>query len=312
MADKALSLEGAKTLYNDLRARLVGLEGSGSDITFTVDSSLSTTSINPVENRVIATKFSTIDTNISDLITEVNNAKNLANSSSTNITNLTTQVNTLSSNLSSTTSNLTSKINLLEQEHDVDVKALRSESIDYSRLKNTPSFSKVATSGSYSDLTGTPNLASVALTGNFDDLSTKPFIPSLSEGIAEGDSGYVTGSMVFDYVKTSGGGAFDPNPDAGYTYLPNGMLIQWVTTNEEKPSQYSDYVHRGLYPVSFINPPVFVIGHPVHSADATTGGSVSQTYVPAISNNTYPPTQYVLCSYASNGPDKIKWFAIGY
>ena len=256
MADKALSLEGAKTLYNDLRARLVGLEGSGSDITFTVDSSLSATSINPVENRVIATKFSTIDTNISDLITEVNNAKNLANSSSTNITNLTTQVNTLSSNLSSTTSNLTSKINLLEQEHDVDVKALRSESIDYSRLKNTPSFSKVATSGSYSDLTGTPNLASVALTGNFDDLSTKPFIPSLSEGIAEGDSGYVTGNMVFNFMR--GGEAFDPNPDAGYTYLPNGMLIQWWNYTPVEANSSNNTV---TFPLSFTNAPIYVTGY---------------------------------------------------
>ena len=311
MADKALSLEGAKTLYNDLRARLVGLEGSGSDITFTVDSSLSATSINPVENRVIATKFSTIDTNISDLITEVNNAKNLANSSSTNITNLTTQVNTLSSNLSSTTSNLTSKINLLEQEHDVDVKALRSESIDYSRLKNTPSFSKVATSGSYSDLTGTPNLASVALTGNFDDLSTKPFIPSLSEGIAEGDSGYVTGSMVFNFMR--GGEAFDPNPDAGYTYLPNGMLIQWGISNVSKNS-YGNKYYAIRYPISFINTPVYTLATGETSSSITDGNHPNGIYFAATGATYYPAKDYFYISdkYSTSLPDKLRWFVIGY
>ena len=49
------------------------------------------------------------------------------------------------------------------------------EAVSY--IKNKPTLSIVATSGSYSDLSGTPSLSNVATSGNYDDLLNKPTIP---------------------------------------------------------------------------------------------------------------------------------------
>lgn len=289
MADKALSLEGAKTLYNDLRARLIGLEGGGEGVTITVDSSLSSTSINPVENRVIASK-------ISEIVTSVTNNTSLLNTINTEVSRISDELESVSSTADSASSlssalliqsnkqkddisllrnnvsraetninNLETLINTLNEEHDADIESLRTETIDYSRLTNTPTMSKVAQTGSYGDLTGTPTLATVALSGNYNDLSTKPDIPIRSSGIKENDSGYVTGGMVFDYVKTGGeSGAFDPNPDSGYTYLPNGMLLQWVDCKNVSSNRTI------TLPVSFVATPVYAVGY-FYSGSASAG-----------------------------------------
>ena len=50
------------------------------------------------------------------------------------------------------------------------------EAVSY--IKNKPTLSTVATTGSYSDLSGTPSLSNVATSGNYDDLLNKPTIPN--------------------------------------------------------------------------------------------------------------------------------------
>lgn len=45
-------------------------------------------------------------------------------------------------------------------------------------IKNKPTLSTVATSGSYNDLSNTPTLATVATSGSYSDLGDKPTIPS--------------------------------------------------------------------------------------------------------------------------------------
>ena len=51
--------------------------------------------------------------------------------------------------------------------------------LSYTDLTNTPSLSKVATSGSYTDLTNTPTLSKVATSGSYNDLTNTP-IPTAS------------------------------------------------------------------------------------------------------------------------------------
>lgn len=326
MADKALSLEGAKTLYNDLRARLIGLEGGGEGVTITVDSSLSSTSINPVENRVIASKISeivssvtnntsllnTINTEVSRISDELESVSSTAESASSLSSTLLIQSNKqkdditlLRNNVSraeTNISNLETLINTLNEEHDADIESLRTETIDYSRLTNTPTMSKVAQTGSYGDLTGTPTLATVALSGNYNDLSTKPDIPIRSSGIKENDSGYVTGGMVFDYVKTGGeSGAFDPNPDSGYTYLPNGMLLQWGKCNLNSSNKTIQF------PVSFVTR--FFYGQIVFSPDE--GDQALTVYTPSYLRNDMNSCMYVT-DISSQSTSTFRWFAIGY
>ena len=52
-----------------------------------------------------------------------------------------------------------------------------SDSSDPSYIRNKPSLSAVATSGSYNDLTDKPELATVATSGSYNDLIDKPVIP---------------------------------------------------------------------------------------------------------------------------------------
>lgn len=229
MSDKALSLDGAKTLYNDLRARIVGLDVGGETPTITVDSSLSSTSINPVENRVITSKVNEITTAATGLTSQVNRINERVVVNTSDIRSVTETVNTASTTANaantqatanknaiaelktSVTTNATNITNLntfiteLNEEHDADIEELRTSTIDYSRITNAPTLAKVAETGSYGDLTNTPTLATVALSGNYEDLSTKPDIPILSSGIKENDSGYVTGGMVFDYITSLNG-----------------------------------------------------------------------------------------------------------
>ena len=61
----------------------------------------------------------------------------------------------------------------------------------YNDLTNKPNLSTVATTGSYNDLTNKPNLSTVATTGSYNDLTNKPTIPTKTSEL-ENDSGYLT------------------------------------------------------------------------------------------------------------------------
>ncbi|MCL2748458.1 MAG: hypothetical protein FWE50_00055 [Alphaproteobacteria bacterium] len=71
-----------------------------------------------------------------------------------------------------------------------------SSAVDF--IKNKPSLSTVATSGSYADLSNKPSFAVVATTGDYDDLVNQPQIPTLT--------GYATQSWVLSQGFSTGGG----------------------------------------------------------------------------------------------------------
>ena len=55
-------------------------------------------------------------------------------------------------------------------------------------IKNKPTLSTVATSGSYNDLNNKPTLSNVATSGSYNDLSNKPTIPSVPSNLVTGAS----------------------------------------------------------------------------------------------------------------------------
>lgn len=65
----------------------------------------------------------------------------------------------------------------------------------YSDLSGTPSLANVATSGAYSDLSGTPSLASVATSGAYSDLSGTPTLSSVA---TSGQYSDLTGTPTID------------------------------------------------------------------------------------------------------------------
>lgn len=119
----------------------------------TVDSALSTTSENPVQNKVIT-----------DALDDKADSSSLSAVAT-----------------SGAYSDLSGKPSL----------AAVATSGDYGDLSNKPDLSvyaesanlaTVATSGAYSDLSGTPSLASVATSGDYDDLVDKPIVPKVFYG----------------------------------------------------------------------------------------------------------------------------------
>lgn len=128
------------------------------------DDFLSTTSTNPVQNKVITNRINQLDTGI---------------------TNLTTQVN-LKANQSALTS-LDSSLSTV------------AKSGKYEDLTGLPTLSEVASTGMYEDLIDAPVLATVATTGQYSDLIGK--IEKATD-IASGENGYVSGDQVFNYVTS--------------------------------------------------------------------------------------------------------------
>lgn len=260
MSDKIINYEGVKTLYNDLRARIVGIENAGSGQVIQVDSYISGTSTNPVENRAITEyvegKYDTLRTYTDNEFAELKDEVEADYATKTSLSKI------------ATTGEYKDLLNKPEFAMEEYVDELHATSITYTDneiaelridVNNnyvlTTDLAPVAKSGSYNDLNNKPNYSNVALTGNYNDLINKPNIPIISSGITPTDNGYVTGSMVYDYIG-DGKSDFDPTPSSGYTYLNNGMLLQWVdvtgvTNNSTKTI---------TFPVSFISAPIIAVG----------------------------------------------------
>ena len=133
------------------------------NLTVNVDSSLSTTSGNPVANSVITTALNG-KADISSLATVAT---------------------------SGSYSDLTNTPNL----------ATVATSGSYSDLSNTPNLATVATSGAYSDLSGTPNLATVATSGSYADLTNRPSLGDAAACNVASTVG-TTGDLVTDTAVT--------------------------------------------------------------------------------------------------------------
>lgn len=146
----------AKASAADYDTEWVDQSGGGGGGGVTVDSAMSSTSTNPVQNKVIYSAL-----------------QGKANTSSL------AAVAT-----SGAYSDLTGRPSL----------ATVATSGRYSDLTGKPTLAAVATSGRYSDLSGTPTLATVATSGRYADLSGKPTIPTKTSDLTN-DSGFLTSAV---------------------------------------------------------------------------------------------------------------------
>lgn len=132
----------------------------------TIDDELSTTSENPVQNKVVTTAInskadvSSLPTKTSDLQNDSGFIDEIPVASADDLggvkvgTGLTIDANGV-------------------------LAATGLTSVDWNDIQDKPSFSTVATTGDYDDLTDKPSLAPVATSGSYDDLSNKPTIPNI-------------------------------------------------------------------------------------------------------------------------------------
>lgn len=146
----------------EINAGVLSLSGGA----ITIDDELSTTSENPVQNKVITTALnskadtSAIPTKVSDLTNDSGFISELPIASADDLGGV--KVGTG-----------------LEIDANGVLAATGLTSVGWDEIQNKPNFATVATTGDYDDLTDTPNLASVATTGDYDDLINKPAVPTI-------------------------------------------------------------------------------------------------------------------------------------
>lgn len=146
----------------EINAGVLSLSGGA----ITIDDELSTTSENPVQNRVITTALgskadtSAIPTKTSDLQNDSGFIDEIPVASANDLggvkvgTGLTIDANGV-------------------------LAATGLTSVGWDEIQNKPNFATVATSGDYDDLDNRPTFAAVATTGDYDDLTSKPTIPTI-------------------------------------------------------------------------------------------------------------------------------------
>lgn len=150
-----------------------------------VDDALSTTSENPVQNKVItstlATKADTsaIPINTSDLNNDSGFLTSVPIATENNLGGV-----IVGTGLTVDQDGVLSATGLTSVDWD-DIQdkptfAAVATSGDYDDLSNKPVLADVATTGAYSDLTGAPILATVATTGDYDDLTNKPALATVA------------------------------------------------------------------------------------------------------------------------------------
>ena len=144
----------------EINAGVLSLSGGA----ITIDDELSTTSVNPVENRVITTALngkadtSAIPTKVSDLQNDSGFIDEIPVASANDLggvkvgTGLTIDANGV-------------------------LAATGLTSVGWDEIQNKPNFADVATTGDYDDLIDKPSFAAVATTGDYDDLINKPNYP---------------------------------------------------------------------------------------------------------------------------------------
>lgn len=132
----------------------------------TVDDALSTTSENPVQNKVITNTLSTkadtsaIPTNTSDLNNDSGFLTEIPVASADDLggvkvgTGLTIDANGV-------------------------LAATGLTSVDWADIQDKPNFATVATTGDYDDLVDKPALSEVAVSGSYNDLADQPNIPNI-------------------------------------------------------------------------------------------------------------------------------------
>lgn len=157
----------------------------------TIDDELSTTSENPVQNKVITTTLSgkadtsAIPTKTSDLVNDSGFLTEIPVASADDIGGV--KVGTG-----------------LTIDNDGVLAATGMTSVGWDEIQNKPTFADVATTGEYDDLTGRPNFATVATSGDYDDLSNKPTIPTIILTDTDPGEGSVLAENTFIFVYQGG------------------------------------------------------------------------------------------------------------
>lgn len=158
----------------------------------TIDDALSTSSENPVQNKVITTALNTkadtsaIPTKTSDLQNDSGFLEEVPVASSDNVGGV--RVGTG-----------------LAIDQDGILSATGLATVDWDDIQDKPSFSTVATSGDYEDLANLPSLAPVATTGDYDDLTNKPNVPIILMTDTDPGEGSPLAANTFVAVYQGGG-----------------------------------------------------------------------------------------------------------
>ena len=158
----------------------------------TVDDSLSTTSENPVQNKVITNTLDTkadasaVPTNTSDLNNDSGFLTEVPVASADDLGGV-----KVGTGLSINSEGVLSATGLT--------------SVDWDDIQDKPTFADVATSGDYDDLTGRPTLAPVATSGSYNDLSNTPTVPNIILTDVDPGEGSALAPNTFIAVYQSGG-----------------------------------------------------------------------------------------------------------
>lgn len=158
----------------------------------TIDDALSTSSENPVQNKVITTALnakadtSAIPTKTSDLQNDSGFLETVPVASSDDVGGV--RVGTG-----------------LAIDQDGILSATGLATVDWDDIQDKPTFSTVATSGDYEDLTNLPSLAPVATTGDYDDLTNKPNVPIILMTDTDPGEGSPLAANTFVAVYQGGG-----------------------------------------------------------------------------------------------------------
>lgn len=158
----------------------------------TIDDELSTTSTNPVENRVITNALSgkadssAIPTKTSDLQNDSGFIDEIPVASVDDLGGIKVGVG-------------------LTVDSEGVLSATGLASVDWTDVQNKPNFATVATTGEYDDLTGRPTLAAVATSGDYDDLINQPDVPVIIMTDTDPGEGSVLAENTFIAVYQGGG-----------------------------------------------------------------------------------------------------------
>lgn len=176
------STAGAVIIGTGLNVNSAGVLSLDGDVVH-VDDALSTTSENPVQNKVITNTLSTkadassVPTSTSDLVNDSGFITSIPTASADDLGGI-----KVGTGLAIDGSGVLSATGLTSVDWD-DIQdkptfATVATTGDYDDLSNQPVLAQVALTGAYSDLTSKPTLATVATTGDYDDLLDKPTIPT--------------------------------------------------------------------------------------------------------------------------------------
>lgn len=158
----------------------------------TIDDELSTTSENPVQNKVVTTAIngkadtSSVPTKTSDLQNDSGFLEEIPVASADDLGGV--KVGTG-----------------LAIDQDGVLTATGLASVDWDDIQDKPTFATVATTGDYDDLTDKPSLAPVATSGDYDDLLNKPTIPNIILTDVDPGEGSPLPANTYVFVYQGGG-----------------------------------------------------------------------------------------------------------